>query len=363
METQRLNLLDGLRGLAAIAVVLSHYKFFFTLTPDQHFVEPAKFALGFVYDHGFRAVELFWLLSGFVFTHVYCFGREATTREFVISRFARLYPLHLLTLVVVALLQVAAFHSFGQSVIFVQNDAYHFVLNLLFVSAWGFQHGSSFNDVIWSVSVEAAIYALFWLLHRKLARWGPVGAIVIVLACGVVVLTGPPNFIAACGFYFFAGSALALLRRRLVGRHHVGALLLGLAAAGALGLASHHAIYSPAVGLTCSYAAVVLLLVEIDGRQSEQMDRAARWFGDASYGVYLWHFPVMLAFMLIFALLGNVPSLAAQGWFLALYVGSVIGLARLSFVRFERPARLLLRDLGSGPWRRSMRTIDVEAVQ
>ena len=109
----RLTLIDGLRGFAAVAVLFYHYMHFAMIGTDheRYFeyldYQPARAAFAILYDWGFYAVQLFWMISGFVFAAVY-FGREATTREFVVNRFARLYPLHFLTLLVVAVLQFVA---------------------------------------------------------------------------------------------------------------------------------------------------------------------------------------------------------------------------------------------------------------
>ena len=46
--------------------------------------------------------------------------------------------------------------------IFENNDLYHFVLNILFISSWGLEKGMSFNQPIWSVSFELIVYILFF---------------------------------------------------------------------------------------------------------------------------------------------------------------------------------------------------------
>lgn len=349
MTSQRLSLLDGLRGLAAFAVVLWHYQNFFQVDPaglpasawDQ--LQPGRPVLNLFYDHGYRAVELFWVISGFVFTHVYCFGRQSTAREFAVNRIARLYPLHLVTLLAMAVLQAAAMHRFGHSLFFTHNDPYHFVLNLFLVSGWGFQEGPSYNDVIWSVSVELAIYALFWALHGRLRQWGAPGAALVAAACGLVVLYGPPTFIFACGFYFFVGSAVALAWHRLRGRGPP--VLAGLSAVGAAGLVSDNPVVAAVLGLGGSFAAAALLVAMLEEKAGERLRAASRWLGDCSYGIYLWHFPVLVALVLLLSPFVDLARLAMHGWFLATYLGLVLAAARCGYVWIERPARQGLRGL------------------
>lgn len=348
MADRRLMILDGLRGLAALSVVLCHYYFFAGDQPGAGTTawQPGRPFLDLIYKHGFRAVEVFWVISGFVFTYVYCFGRETDTREFAMNRFARLYPLHLVTLIVMALLQLAAFSMLGRYWVNDHNDLYHFILSLLMVSAWGMQDGPSYNDVIWSVSVEIAIYALFWVLRRRLLEWRAVGALVVAAFCGGIALLGLPNLIFACGFFFFFGAALALATFDLRAQRHGNAsLITGLAITGAGILASGHPLLAPSLGVASLAGALVLLAVEGEACFGDRIRRAAQWLGDCSYGIYLWHMPLQLALVLILSRFVDMFALAKQGWFLAAYLTLLLALARASYLMVERPARGWLRRL------------------
>src|SRR5580765_5784207 len=153
--TEHLFLLDGLRGLAALGVVMLHYYHFYyqqdqaRLHPAWRSMEPGGSWLGLLYVDGVYAVNVFWMISGFVFAHVYC-GKAVGTREFVVYRFARLYPLHFLTLLVVAALQLIAFNRLGYFLLTSQMDWRHFVQHILFVPGWGLDKQSEFDFPIWS---------------------------------------------------------------------------------------------------------------------------------------------------------------------------------------------------------------------
>ncbi len=216
----RLTAIDGLRGIAALAVVLYHYSHFLRygsggiVSLGTSTGAPGGDLLELIYQQGHRAVPLFWMISGLVLAHV-CYCRVATTREFVVKRFARLCPLHLLTLMVVAGLQAAALGRLGSWQIYQYNDAWHLVLNLLFVSDWGLADGYSFNAPIWSVSVELIAYALFWALRKPLLRCPRVLPLAIsACALPALALMGDSN-VLRCVFYFFAGTSLAAILRAL----------------------------------------------------------------------------------------------------------------------------------------------------
>lgn len=170
---KRLYLLDVLRGLASLSVVLWHYQQFYFVAPNRladgylRSWEPLYFLLWPVYMYGAVAVELFFILSGFVFYYTYSTAiqdRSVSLYKFFILRFSRLYPLHFATLILVALLQLDARASLGSFIVYPSNDLRHFVLNLFFASHWGFQRGWSFNAPVWSVSVEVLLYAVFFVI-------------------------------------------------------------------------------------------------------------------------------------------------------------------------------------------------------
>jgi peptidoglycan/LPS O-acetylase OafA/YrhL len=91
MKQPHLHSIDTLRGLGALVVVLYH--------SGKMFAAPTLAA------HGYLMVDFFFVLSGFVMTYSYegrIKGGE-TFRDFAFSRFARLYPLYLFTLILGAL--------------------------------------------------------------------------------------------------------------------------------------------------------------------------------------------------------------------------------------------------------------------
>lgn len=171
------------------------------ISPQALVGQPLGAIFGILYQHGHFAVQFFWLISGFVFATVYE-NSAATTRQFFIARFARLYPLHLITLVIVAILQAISIRTTGHSLIYENNDLWHLMLNLAFISAWGLERGYSFNGPIWSVSIELLVYALFWTFRRPLFRWGLVGPALLTFVFFVGLKLQLPGPLWACGMFF-----------------------------------------------------------------------------------------------------------------------------------------------------------------
>ncbi|MDP3906995.1 acyltransferase [Novosphingobium sp.] len=346
----RLTLIDGLRGLAAVAVLFYHYMHFAMIGTDheRYFqyldYQPARAMFGLLYDWGFYAVQLFWMISGFVFAAVYL-DRPATTREFVVNRFARLYPLHFLTLLVVAGLQFIALQQVGHTLLYDNYDWWHFFLQLFFASDWLVGTGQSFNGPIWSVSVEVVVYALFWVLREPLRKFGAGGLIAVIALCLLGNLFSSVSRIPNCAFYFFVGTALFRLHEWLHLRNGAGRSLICavLTLAGLAALREGSGLAREVVAIPALTGAALLMLAAVENAAPRGLRRASSWLGDCTYGIYLWHVPMQLALMLVILPHGNPAEFTAQGWVLAAWLGAVILAARLSFIWFERPLRERLR--------------------
>ena len=346
----RFTLIDALRGAAAMAVLFYHYMHFF-MTGSDHtrqlaFLrrEPAQQWLTLLYEYGFYAVQVFWVISGFVFAVVYL-GRGVTTREFVVNRFARLYPLHLLTLLVVLVLQTIALRQRGHTLFYDNYDWPHFALQLGFASDWLNWSGHSFNGPIWSVSVEVLIYAVFWVLRPVLERVGWPGLVAIILLCLLGNVLGAWTRVPMCGFYFFQGVALARMHKQFGERVKPRLIaIVVLLALGAAGLVWDGAMPREALGIPGLAAAAVLFLAGAERAAPPLLRRAGQWLGDNTYGLYLWHVPVQMAVLLLLFRHGDPAELAQNGWFLAAYLLGTTALARVTFVLFERPMRERIRQ-------------------
>ncbi|WEK47413.1 MAG: acyltransferase [Candidatus Andeanibacterium colombiense] len=347
-----LSLIDGVRGIAAVAVLLYHYIHFFMAGPSRAplrgaiWMYPGSAWLSRIYIDGFLAVQIFWLISGFVFAQVY-YGSNADTRSFAINRFARLYPLHLLTLLVVAGLEFAMLRRFGYTALYGNYDWPHFFRQLLFASDWLHLPGDgySFNGPIWSVSVEVVVYALFWMSRRAVVRFGL--PLVAVLVAGFYFADHAwTDFtkIFACGYYFFIGCGLNLVLRGNWNRGwRLVAPVLLLVALGAWGAWVNQDWSWRFVALPGLFGALFMMLAVAEPFAPGWLRKGCQWLGENTYGVYLWHVPVQLCLLLVLLPGTNPAEVARHGWFMVLFVALVLVVARLSYVWFERPVRDWLR--------------------
>lgn len=175
----KLNALTGLRFFAAFAIVIHHSRGTF-LPVDAMSLWPLD-----------SAVSFFFVLSGFILTHVY---PELPTckhiTKFFLARVARLWPVHVVTLVLALLL-------FPE--IMLRSGWWALGANIAALHAW-IPRGDfffSFNAVSWSISCELGFYLLFPLLINDLrSTWAwklipsLLAAMVLIAICTVLDL--PP---------------------------------------------------------------------------------------------------------------------------------------------------------------------------
>ena len=154
-DAKRLPSLDGLRGFAAIIVMAFHFNIFFVPQANLFDVIP------FLYK-GYLAVDLFFLLSGFVMAHVYgatlASDWRAQWKKFAVARFARIYPLFAVTTLVMAI-AVSILHTPLRTGAPISLSGGSLALQPFLLQQW--ISSGSWNYPSWSISTEAEAYIYF----------------------------------------------------------------------------------------------------------------------------------------------------------------------------------------------------------
>lgn len=339
--------LELLRFLAAFAVLVWHYQHFAfngSAIDVARSAQPFYAQLRLFYDYGWYGVQVFWSISGFIFFWRY---RDSVAdgriggRTFFILRFSRLYPLHLATLLAVALLQWRFFAQAGHYFVYPHNDGYHFLLQLFMASHWGLQQGYSFNGPIWSISAEVLVYLMFYAGLRLLGKWAWVNLVALALCAGLK-LTGLANPVSDCLGFFYAGGLAAIAYGAVQARwRHSAALAFVLVAPLALALAgtpSDRTLYF----FLLLYLPVALFWLAQPFALPARLARALEAAGNMTYSSYLLHFPLQLVIALFFARRGQPVPLYGAALFL-FFIGVTGMLAWAVYRWLEWPAQRALR--------------------
>jgi peptidoglycan/LPS O-acetylase OafA/YrhL len=243
-ELSRGGPLDALRFFAAFFMVVYHYA---EQAPVSLFsIHPA---LG----RGYLATDFFLMLSGYVLGRAYgdrVAKRQVGDRQFLLKRFARVWPAHLVMLGgFVALVLIT-----GLAGIAPQNPQWfqwsQLPAQAVLIQAWGFDGPSGWNTPTWTLSALIFCYAAFPVLWRAFAKTrSPWMALAVGLAIFALVdvacryTLGQPSYHLSLKYgviralpLFLLGALVARLGREVVVSARAADLIGAAAIAGVIGL-------------------------------------------------------------------------------------------------------------------------------
>jgi peptidoglycan/LPS O-acetylase OafA/YrhL len=358
--------LDILRGVAALLIVVHHWRFFYfpDAFPAPLSTLPLWPVLEPLYMYGELIVDLFFTLSGYVFFWLFADSiaeRRLTATAFFQPRFARLYPLFFATLIAVALLQPLFRAVTGADLVYTGNNVPNFINNLLLVQNWSYIDHQTFNGPAWSISAEVLLYILFFAVCRlRLTKTVHLLAFTIAgiwakQLCGHIA-TGIPSFFLG-GLAFHAVRAIGPNSKRFRLPLMITAVSLWIVTYIRADTALSQALFPTALkSLTALLtmnafwaivAPITLIALVVWFRDRQDKLKPWAWLGDISYSVYLLHFPLMLAVSLALSPLAKPMryALVSSPLAVTMFLAVLIGLARLCHDRFEMPAKDWLRRL------------------
>ncbi len=296
-ERRTYHTLDGMRGLAAIFVVMRHLEYLFT---------------PFSFPDSFIAVDLFFVLSGFVIAAAYdqrlSSGRLTALRFFVL-RIIRLWPLYALaTALSLPILYVRLIH--GKTALDVGTFLAHVPFALAMLPSPFTAELSPALFTAWTLFFELLVNVLYavtarWLGSRQLL------AIAAIAAVGVIAASVSPSGLN--GGWLWQSSWIGLVRvfysfpvGVLLYRYHNRVPKIALPAWLVLVLLALLLAFQSPVFLTASTGANTLFLdvavlivlpalvgVAVNSEPNPGLIGIFRTLGITSYAIYVLHIPLM----------------------------------------------------------------------
>lgn len=190
----RIKSLDGIRGIACCVIAfLWHY---LNMQSRKNGM-PYERIFNYFYSYGLYAVELFFMLSGFVMAYAYKSRIENGLgfKEYMIKRYKHIYPLMILTLISVSLLQFTYKLLVGNYYIY-KCDLFHFILNIFVIQNGWISTEQSFNGPAWCISVEIFCYILFYIIayYSKKSKYLYCILSGIIIFISVVIINSGLNY-------------------------------------------------------------------------------------------------------------------------------------------------------------------------
>lgn len=350
--TQRLHELDGLRGLLALYVAVYHLAGPLT-QPGM-----SLSSLRPVLDSAWFAVDMFFVMSGFVMAHVYgpAFKERVSSGglwRFFIARVARLYPVHLFALVITAIGVLPFVYNKPEFTGVGGRFSWTAALASLLMLHGPWIDHRSWNYPAWSISAEWHAYLIFPLLAPLLVRLNAIGLRWLVVL-GVTI----PFFLYLSGVgdgSHPTNGPLVLVR--VLPLFIGGAATHSLCAAPSVqsnALASLAVVGAPMLLLgpgTSAFAVLLTPLLLLATVKHTVMRRclshpALVWLGSISYSLYMTHalvemFGVALALRWFsrFARVDIASNALASGTLLLSATLAALGVGALTWRWVEAPGR------------------------
>jgi peptidoglycan/LPS O-acetylase OafA/YrhL len=351
--------LVGVRAFAAVLVVAFHLHV--TLTQLAPGAEPGVKVLNVAAD---RAVDFFFMLSGFIITERYLVDLAKPSwhriRHFLILRFARIWPVHA-TVVVAFLVWDWLSHRLGsQGLSDVDVGASNTLLNILMLHQ--VPPGTPINLPAWSIGVEFGAYLLFPIAAMVLIRFrtaiAAFGAAAFVLVAGALLVVRLASTLEPDAAYYaipwsravlgFIGGCLLnigwrALRTRQYGSGWDVVILIATPAAAVAALLADRL-----TGFFLTFPLVGLLVLASAGATGHIGrvfgSRPVAWCGRLSFSLYMTHFLVILVANPVLSRVGAASFGAPVRTLLGLVVVVIIAVAAVAtYFGLEEPARRAIR--------------------
>jgi peptidoglycan/LPS O-acetylase OafA/YrhL len=347
---QNIGALTGIRGVAALWVVLHHaliaYPFLSVFSFIHNFLQK-----------GWLGVDLFFILSGFVISYVH--QEDFSTlpsykvKTFLLLRLSRIYPAHLTTLLSLIPIVYLAQVTFHYHSTIDQFSVSQFFYSLFLLNGWGFNASDGWNIPSWSVSSEWFAYLCFpfiafFLCRLKTAKsyFVLIVLVYLVLFLLAIVLNDANKFMLSWHLILIRVSSEFLIGCCLFNLNRLSEpsdtkdsmVLISLFVMGILCILSIAPILDGVIIMTFT---VLIYGLSKAGPITTKLfaNRTMLYLGKISYSIYLTHYIVLMIFNQLTKKAFEQPGLTLQVFIFILYISLTILLSHLLFYFIEDPIR------------------------
>jgi peptidoglycan/LPS O-acetylase OafA/YrhL len=356
--------LDGLRGVAAVAVVFNHLALTFAEVAGA---DAGRLSMWSIMDHwGHNAVLLFFCLSGFVLQRTFDIGRTQTYFRYLLKRVFRLMPTFIVVLISVIVTMILVRPSGVEATTAVLNNPLSSDLSLKIIIRHLLLIGIlpadvGLNPPMWSLVYEWRFSVIFPLMAALCAP-RPRAFMIAMLICYAVSIALcsamglgwpyiygfgiPGSAFVTLQYLAFFGFGMAFsswdLRAEPFRMERSLELIIVICTLMIFSLVRNQFVVAMS-------AIILIAAILYGGSTRATLERAwAQWLGQISYPLYLCHLPVL--YFTLYLLKPSIGTLPAIGLGLVLAIVTAILLHKL----VEVPANRLGRRIAALPARRQV---------
>ena len=357
------EILDGLRGVAALMVIIFHL--FEAHSGGNHLVQ--------IINHGYLAVDFFFMLSGFVIGYAYDDRWDRMTLgTFFKRRIIRLHPM-----VIMGSIVGAVFFYFQKSELCFPQIADTPVWMLLLLMVWGFTllplplkwdvrgwtEMHPLNGPAWSLYYEYIANILYALFVRRFSKTA-LTVLVVLAACFTVyrsqtaplgdmvggwALTWEQQYVGFTRllYPFFGGLLLSrlgwLIRLKKRAFWYCSLLIVAMLSMPRIGGEEHFWMNGLYEACCILFLFPVIVSMGAGGKVTGKRSTAiCKFLGDISYPIYITHYPLVYVYT---AWVCNTGAGISEGlpYMILVFVGAV-AIAYASLRLYDMPVRRWLTD-------------------
>jgi len=363
-QESRYNFIVWCRAIAVLSVLWFHLVQSFCSQNSIAFL-PDMFARQYLLDPlhldaGQFGVTLFFVVSGFIITHV---AFRETIAEFAVKRFFRIYPPLIISVIIMALM-IPALWVTPYPIPSIMDVVHSSII----VHLWVVKGVTLVNPVLWTLIIELLFYVTIAIMADTLKRWPRLTMLGFLTAEAALIATYPISPVLAAPLVYptlvaplFFGQVVYLAWSQRIALPIAATFLAGWWFLGEWAAQVHSAahIASNAVAIWRIIAYLIFTALLLAGQI--KVPRPIGFVADTSYSIYLLHMPLgYLPMYLTVKVLGYPPALAV-----ALVVTFLGSWACYRWI--ETPSQDFARSLirsGRSYWRtsRSRRPIEQRSV-
>ena len=336
---EHLTCLDGLKGIGAFIVAfIWHYQHF---GPQEGSPFDTLFKISYMY--GWSMVDLFFMLSGVGMMIGYgkrVHDKEISFKDFILRRLSKLYPLFIVSTIIVFVLEFIYRHKVGATFVYPNYDIYHVIQNMLFLQNGILGTEFSFNAPSWCIPIFLLCYCMFYFVisrtkeHQsivyKFLFTAIIGAALIASGLGYPILNSAVGR-GVAGFSIGVLIAFVYEKRESFKSLRLGicCLLFLVASYLVLRFKSFDFIGNQTLAMTLGFGPMIIMsTLFIPWQNAIIRNPVLRFLGVISWDIYLLHFPVQCFIKTLDVYMNlNINYSSRVTWII--YVAATIGISSL----------------------------------